>query len=533
MEKSMERLHIDFKKTCKIIFGQEIGELEEFAPYLSEMIMPYTHAKSSVSGKPVMLSSSFYPSNATFVSQEEISAINTAPFSINDIKDIDSLFAAASERAVFCGNKIFGKNMNVTESDNVVDSIDVHHSHDVYNSKYVAYCGIGRFAESIYGVGPFWRGNRAIRCSAVYMNGASRSFECHYSNGISDSYYTFNCSGCTSCMFCFNLRSKSHMIGNLQLSRERYAQLKEKLVSEMAEMLKKNKRIFSIADICGQNAQDEGELACAPSKMQPEVEAAFQSTTKILLGKKHEKAERFAPWLLKNTLKKKRVKCADGTPVHKPDLPIIRRIPSHKLLPLEKALASASNRIALSENELPSLSEMAKRAGKIAIFAPEIHEGNSRNCQDTLIVSDSTHVNNLWWARGSSYAAFSTIVTESKYVFGGFARVLNSEFCVNSYNVTYVKNCFEVDSSFKCRDCYFCHNCENVDEGIFCFNAKGLRYAVFNKELPKEEYLRIKKMLLDYINSELEKKGGLDKSIFTLSLPNAARPQAPLTSPRE
>ena len=527
----MERLNADFKKTCKIIFGQELGELSEFAPYLSEMMMPYTMANSSLSGKPVMVSSPFCHADSAFVSQEELGNLKTAPLSINDIKDIDSLFAAAAERAIYCGNKAFGKNMNVSESDNIVDCIDVHRSHDIYNSKYVAYCGIGRFAESIYGVSPFWRGNRAIRCSACYLNGASRSFECYYSNGISDSYYTFNCSGCTSCIFCFNLRSKSHMIGNLQLSRERYQALKEKLVSEVAEILEKDKRIFSIADICGK-AEAEAQAPYSPAKVQPEVEAAFQSATKIILGTPHAKAERFAPWLLKNTLQKRRVKCADGTPVHKPDLPVVRNIPASKFLPLAKALASASNSISLSENELPSLSEIARRAGEIAVFAPEIYEGNSRNCIDTRVVSDSTHVNGLWWARGSSYAAYSTIVTESKYVFGGFARVLNSEFCINSYNVTYVKNCFETDSSFKCRDCYFCHNCENVEEGIFCFNAKGLRYAVFNQQLPKEEYLRIKKMLLDYVNAELERKGKLEVGIFNIAPLTSARPQSPQEGPQ-
>ncbi|HIH30645.1 TPA: hypothetical protein HA243_04545 [Candidatus Micrarchaeota archaeon] len=510
------RLNEDFRQTCSIIFGREIGGLEEFAPYLSEMMMSDLSIKSSLSQKKVMLSSPFYREDATIVSQEELGRLSFAPLNINDIKDIDSLFEAAQERAVYCGNKLFGKNMNVSESDNVVDSVHVHHSHDIYSSKYVAYCAIGRYAESIYGVSPFWRGNRAIRCSACYLNGASRSFECYYSNGISDSYYTFNCSGCTDCIFCFNLRSKSHMVGNLALSRERYSKLKEKLVSEMAETLQKDKRIFSIAEICGTGQDYEGDSKSPSSAIPGEVEAAFGTTTKILFGKEHRDAGRFAPWLMRNTLKRKRFMDADGRFANKADLPVIRDIPAGRFARLEKALASASDGIKLSENEQPSLGEIAKRAGRVALFAPEIYEGQSRNCCDTSVVSDSTHVSGLWWARGSSYAAYSTIVTESKYVFGGYARVLNSEFCINSHNVTRVRNCLECDSCYLCRDCYFCHNCENVEEGIFCFNAKGLRYAVLNKELPKEEYLRVKKMLLGWINSELERKGGLDVDIFSL-----------------
>ena len=117
---------------------------------------------------------------------------------------------------------------------------------------------------------------------------------------------------------------------------------------------------------------------------------------------------------------------------------------------------------------------------------------------------------------GSRHSAFSSIVTESEHIFGGYVRVLNSQFCINSHNVTRCSGCFECDSCYTCRNCYFCHNCENVEEGLFCFNLKGARYAVLNQQVPKEEFLRIKRMLLDFINSELEKKGRLDVDIFSL-----------------
>ncbi|MFA6908218.1 MAG: hypothetical protein WC263_05320, partial [Candidatus Micrarchaeia archaeon] len=64
--------------------------------------------------------------------------------------------------------------------------------------------------------------------------------------------------------------------------------------------------------------------------------------------------------------------------------------------------------------------------------------------------------------------------------------------------------------------CLFCHNCENVEEGILCFNLKGARYAILNQPVTKEGYMRVKRMLLSYINGELERKGGLERSIFAL-----------------
>ena len=82
--------------------------------------------------------------------------------------------------------------------------------------------------------------------------------------------------------------------------------------------------------------------------------------------------------------------------------------------------------------------------------------------------------------------------------------------------ITKCSGCFECDSCFSCRNCFFCHNCENVEEGILCFNLKGARYAILNQSVSKEEYMRVKKMLLSYINGELETKGALEKSIFAL-----------------
>ena len=51
---------------------------------------------------------------------------------------------------------------------------------------------------------------------------------------------------------------------------------------------------------------------------------------------------------------------------------------------------------------------------------------------------------------------------------------------------------------------------------MFCFNAKSLRYAIGNTEIGREEYLRIRKILLDYVNKELDEKKGLGLGIFSV-----------------
>lgn len=72
-------------------------------------------------------------------------------------------------------------------------------------------------------------------------------------------------------------------------------------------------------------------------------------------------------------------------------------------------------------------------------------------------------------------------------------------------------------------NCYFCHNVEGCEECIFCSNVKGMRYAFLNQQLPKEEYVRVKKLVLDYVNAELDKKKACSRSIFALSGANGKK----------
>ena len=508
----MEKINADFKKTCRILFGQEIGELEEFASYLSETNWPYVMGKSCVSGKGVMLSGPHYRAGSKFAQQDEIASLKIAPVSINDIKDIDSLFNAASENAVYCGNKIFGKSLGVESADNIVDGIEVHKSHDIYQSKYMAYCSVGRYAESCYGVNNFQAARNSMRCHICFLKGAQRCFETYMTGGISDSYYTMNCTSCTDLMFSFNLRSKSDCIGNLQLTRERYAALKQKLVSEMAEKLMKDKRLFSLADMFkgAAGAEEDREI------VSPETEKALSTALRIVLQQEHKNAARLTPWLEKRAVKVRRTGGAGGANVLKYETPTLKGIASSKLASLEMALQSATSCIEIGEGKMPSLVDVAKRAAAAALLTLEMQEGNNLAVRQTPVRYDSTDNEGLWFSLHSKHSGMSSIVTDSEYCFGGYIRILECQFCVSCNNITKCSGCFECDSCFSCRNCFFCHNCENVEEGILCFNLKGARYAILNQSVSKEEYMRVKMMLLSYINGELETKGALERSIFAL-----------------
>jgi hypothetical protein len=75
---------------------------------------------------------------------------------------------------------------------------------------------------------------------------------------------------------------------------------------------------------------------------------------------------------------------------------------------------------------------------------------------------------------------------------------------------------FECDGSEACADGYFLHNCENVRDSMFCFNAKNLTNAIGNAPLPAADYKRIKTSLVSQLADELEKRKSLKWDIFNI-----------------
>lgn len=247
-----------------------------------------------------------------------------------------------------------------------------------------------------------------------------------------------------------------------------------------------------------------------------EIEKAFGSTCSVLFGKPLGPIDRYAPWLLsrieeelvlRSPLSKKPF-CAAGIDYYKKDL-------KGRLLPLDESLELGKEHISQGDADELTLANAKEKLKDISFISSEISVGENLNVVECAGKVSSQFCYHGTYYTFCRYSAYSWWPRQSEYVFGS-ENLLSSKFCINCYNSTYLTRCFEVSDSNNCSDCYFCHNCENVTEGLFCFNAKGLRYAVGNQQVSPEEYRRVKRMLLDYITSELEKKGKLGLDIFGL-----------------
>jgi hypothetical protein len=250
-EELYESLNKSWKSTSRILFGEEIGELKDFKEYLSEPLVGKS-VESCFSGKKIWMGSDKYAPDARFfdfkTENAEYAKALAKPLEINQIKDIDSLIDGIQEKIVYAGNKSFGNSKNVKESDSIVDSSNILNSSRLIGSKNIAYSYMMQFNEHCFGSTSSGQSMHIVRC--FYNNSLSRCFEVCGIVSASESYFSYNIWNCNDCLFSFNLRSKKNMIANIQLGKEQYTELKKKLVEELADELKRKKKLdFSILDI--------------------------------------------------------------------------------------------------------------------------------------------------------------------------------------------------------------------------------------------------------------------------------------------
>ncbi|MDD5172391.1 MAG: hypothetical protein PHF60_05140 [Candidatus ainarchaeum sp.] len=240
-----------WKSTTKILFGQPIGELEEFEDYLQRAVIGHD-VKSSYSSRPLLVASENYPPTARFFDYpgelEQFSKEASKPVDINKIKDLDSLREAVKEKIVYGANKSLGNSQHIEHSDAIIDSTALLNCSMIIRSRYLAYSYLMRDNEYTFGSTSSGASSFIVRC--FYNTLLKRCFECSYSTVSSDCYFSYDIHGCNDCIFAFNVQAKHYIVANVQLDRDSYLSLKSKLIGEIAEELKAKKRLeFSLFDL--------------------------------------------------------------------------------------------------------------------------------------------------------------------------------------------------------------------------------------------------------------------------------------------
>ncbi len=235
-----------FKSTCKVLFGQEVGQLSDFREYLTGIVDSPMKVNSSLTGKEVYLSRPYYDRRARFANLVELEGKEVS-LSINEIKDIDSILAALGEKMSYCGGKNLGVSRDIEQSDSTNDSVETLYSYNVMSSKRVAFSNGVRDSENVFGCQLGGEISFTMRSQIIFFS--NRCFETYLSKSCGDLYFSFNCRDCSESLFSFNQVSKNHMVGNLELPRDKYGSIKKELLGQVSESLSRRKGFPSLFEI--------------------------------------------------------------------------------------------------------------------------------------------------------------------------------------------------------------------------------------------------------------------------------------------
>lgn len=515
-----------WKSTCRAILGTEVGELDNFQEYLLKYIDPIIEKKSSFSGKQIAFSAKYICDGARFMADCELpefeKKIANQKLDINQIKDIDSILEAIGDIFYYSGNVILGNSRNVEYSDHCVDCNHVYKSKMILEkSSYIAFCEQSRANEYCFGTAITGECKFIIHSCQAWRD--TRCMEIMRVCNCSDCLYVANLDGCNNCMFSFNLRNKSHSIGNLELSKEKYFSLKKKLISEIADTLKHRKTIPTIVDIIAEDTDRSAALKVSwtNSNAPKAVEAAFETTTGIVLGKKLGPIKAYEDYLNSNVDRivgaKSRV--SEKTVYIAPILAFTAI--AGNVVKYDEALELGKKHLSEAEVEKLTLANAGKVLSNIKNTTPEVIFTTSiMDVEECACYGPASHAFHSSNVHGSKYVSHSFWPRNSEYIFGSSCILDYSKFCIKCYNSSKLSRCFEVEGCTNCSDCYFCHNCEGLSECMFCFNAKSKRYAIGNIEIGREKYMELKKKLLLEIVDKLEKDKFLKLNIYNIGCRN-------------
>lgn len=523
MSEPMDTLDKEWRSACKLVLGADAGPLSGYESWLSLHLAPLLQKKSSLSSKPVTFYTPHYTGSA-FIAFDEID-FNKAypPFDTAKIRSTADIINLLPGRLYYAGNIILGHSSHCEKSSAISNC---HYLSEVKNfneSKYAFKCGFGRYNESVFGVYGPGESAYCITCSQLVRT--KRSLEAWDCTNCSDCYYSYGLDNCSDCLFCFHLKSKRHCVGNIQLTPAKYGQIKARLQKEMLAALKVKGRLPTLMDIIGRCRLEppkiEHDLEDENSSQLPDlsvIEREFSQACKVVLGRELKDLDSYGPWLSSFVRSIRVEKSAISGKKLLFCQPVIADIP----LPPDRLVGmKEAELIGQSVSARPdavadiSLQNAHLKIFPMAFVKGDFWEGANSNIIECVVPVSSSDMYRSTGIVHSKRCAFSFWPVESVGAFG-CDSVFQSSFCLHCYNSARLTRCFECDSCRDCSDCYFSHNIEGCTDCLFCFNVKSRRYAVTNVEVGKEEYLRIKKLVLSEIVSKLEKDKNLELSIFNL-----------------
>ncbi len=494
---SYEVFNRSWKSTLKILLGDDDMELEDAYSFLTRVFKPA--ARVGAEGSEAIYLPERYSEDAPAVKAEDVSKA-TPKLSLDEIKDVERLYEYAAEFFHVVGSRVLGRSLAVYESTGVVSSQNVWNSNAVFNSKDVVYSSYIKESKYIFGTHDVV-GVRFLVNSAAAGGGmeSTRLFESFYVvGGSADIYYSHNIEGCQEMMFSFFQKGKRYMIGNVQLSKEKYLSIKSALLEQIMDELKGGK-LPHLYDLLTEGSEKAFEtLPTEKGKVMPRVEQAYTSVTKALFGKSRS-LERDEMFLTKNLpyYDLAHIKNAYGdlyVGAHmwyfNTDEVLSRVIPLSLFSEFSKPIKDSVDEQTTLEDMKTAVRENARLNFTKGVASVRV--------EPSIIAFYSSDVWMTVMPVKAKLSAYSFFPRESAMVFGS-NTVYNASSVIRSYASKDISRVFEVDDSSKVFDAYYCFACEALNHAMFSFGVSGKSYSILNNVVSSTEYKRVEAYLKEYL----------------------------------
>ena len=236
------------------------------------------------------------------------------------------------------------------------------------------------------------------------------------------------------------------------------------------------------------------------------LERRWKAATKAIFGKEAEgDLKDYGDWLaLDCGTVQKRKSCISGKEVL---FAIKNYCDGARCISLDEAGAGIAPE-PLEIGELQDFDSLVGAVRERACYAGSVVLGNCSEVQGSANISNSHYVLCSTFVSDSKYVAYSTLARYSESIFGT-NNDSNSSFLIRGLETTDIQRGFEFLASGFCADSLYCFGLDSCNDCMFSFNLRGKRHMIGNRQLSREDYLRVKNTLLEQMADELAAKKSL------------------------
>ena len=254
-KKDTRQIEDSFSSACNVVLGKPRASIAKHEKWLLRNVNPTEDCTSCASGRKVILpehtrfmlfprdrllalDESFFLGEALTINEKEANGISMQ----NAAKTI-------SKVAYFCPDWEMGNSSNLVDCVVGINSNSCMKCILPINSKLCSAYYWPRDSEHLHGGNEVRSSSFCISC--FHSEKLTRCFEVDSSNSCSGCYFCHNCENVHDSMFCFNVKNMKNAIGNVELPREKYLEIKSRVLAEINSQLDKSSEvkqsIFSLA----------------------------------------------------------------------------------------------------------------------------------------------------------------------------------------------------------------------------------------------------------------------------------------------